>query len=138
MPLLSLPKILLQKPYTEVSYDEENRVIITKWKGSLNVEQVRATLVFKAAFIEQHQVSKNLNDHTELKVLSPEVQQYLVEEGHVALEQVGLRKIAVKLARDIFAQATVRRVNKAENTEKLQIEVFSSYEEAYDWLMDEG
>ncbi|AHM60943.1 hypothetical protein D770_13445 [Flammeovirgaceae bacterium 311] len=129
------PKILLQESFSEVSFDEEHKVIITKWKGALALEQVRSTLDFKTDFIREHGVRNNLNDHTELKVLSPEVQQYLVEEGHFSLERVGLRKIAVKLAKDIFAQATVRRVNKIEKYGQLEIEVFSNYEDAYAWLL---
>ncbi|WP_224994509.1 hypothetical protein [Cesiribacter sp. SM1] len=130
-------RLLIVEPYTEVSYDEQNRVIITKWKGSLELEQVRSTLEFKANFIREHGIRYNLNDHSELKVLLPEVQQYLIEEGHPLLERVGLRKIAVKLAKDIFAQATVRKVNRVENYDRLQIEVFSNYEDAYAWLLSD-
>ncbi len=128
-------RLLLEKPYVELGYDEEHQVLITKWKGSLDVAQVRSIIEFKVDFIRDHDIRYNLNDHTALKVLSPEVQQYLVEEGHIALEKAGLRKIAVKLAKDIFAQATVRKVNRVEYYNKLQIKVFSNYEDAYDWLL---
>lgn len=130
-------ELLLEKSYVELGYDEERKVLITKWRGSLTIEQVRSTLEFKADFIREHSIKYNLNDHTELRVLSPEVQHYLVEEGHFSLERVGLKKIAVKLAKDIFAQATVRRVNKIEKYGELEIEVFSNYEDAYAWLLNE-
>lgn len=130
-------RLLLEKPYVELSYDEEHKVLITKWKGLLDLEQVRSTIEFGIEFVREHGIRYNLNDHTALKVLSPGVQQYLVEEGHLGLEKAGLRKIAVKLAKDIFAQATVRKVNRVENYDNLQIQVFSSYEDAYDWLLNE-
>lgn len=129
------PKILLQKPYIELSIDEENRVIIARWKGALTVAEVQEGCKLMTAYIREHHLKHHLSDHTELKALAPEVQEYLSGEWFFEVEQEGLRKIAVRLAKDIFAQATVRRVNTLVQYGALQIEVFPSFEAAYDWLL---
>jgi hypothetical protein len=50
------------------------------------------------------------------------------------LEQNGLRKVAVLLSEDIFAQATVSNVNTKATVGKLQINSFGSANKAHDWL----
>lgn len=86
-------------------------------------------------FIREQNLQQHLSDHTDLKVLSAEVQDYLAGEWFFEVEKEGLRKVAVRLAKDIFAQATVRKVNRSERYRDLQIESFTSCEEAYDWLL---
>jgi hypothetical protein len=50
------------------------------------------------------------------------------------MEQAGLRKLAVQLSEDIFAQATVNNVNTKSNAGKLQINTFGSANKALAWL----
>ncbi len=128
--------LLFKRPFVEILFDEINKIVITRWKGTLTIEQVHEVVLFKEAFIRKNEIKHNLNDHLELNVLSPELQQYLEDDGHPILRRAGLRKIAVRLAKDIFAQATVRKVNKKEEIgEGLAIAVFPSYKDAYAWLL---
>lgn len=133
----SLPgsRLLLSKPYAEILFDEKNRIIVARWIGDLQVQDVRSGCELMKDFIKKNAVVNHLSDHKELKVLSPEVQEYLVTAWFSEVERLGLRKIAVRLAKDIFAQATVRSVNRKEKYGDLEIEAFPSCEEAVQWLL---
>ena len=133
--LLQGSRLLLRKPYAEILFDEENRIIVARWIGDLEVHNVRDGCEFMIDFIKINAVVKHLSDHTELKVLSPEVQEYLVTTWFFEVERVGLRKVAVRVAKDIFTQATVRSVNRKEKYGGLEIEAFPSFEEARQWLL---
>jgi hypothetical protein len=85
-------------------------------------------------FIKQNRLSLHLSEQTELKVLSKDVQEYLVTDFFPEAEQAGLRKLAVQLSEDIFAQATVANVNTKSSSGKLQINSFGSAQKAFDWL----
>ena len=130
-------RLLLKKPFTEISLDEKNQVIIARWKGILSLEDVQEGCRFMTAIIREHKLQRHLSDHRELRVLSPAVQQYLSGEWFFEVEQEGLRKIGARLAKDIFAQATVRRVNTLELYGKLEIQNFTTCEAVYDWLLAE-
>lgn len=128
-------KLLLNKSFIEVSLDERHRVIVAKWKGTLSLEQVQEGCQFMTTFIREHSLRHHLSDHTSLESLAPEVQEYLINEWFFEVEKEGLQKVAVRLAKNIFAQATVRRVNRVEKYGELEIETFPSYESAYAWLL---
>jgi hypothetical protein len=85
-------------------------------------------------FARQNRVTLHLSEQTELRVLSKEVQEYLVGTCIPELEQHGIRKLAVLVAEDIFAQATVSNVNTKAVAGKLQINTFGSAYKAHDWL----
>lgn len=133
--LLPEARLLLTKPYAEISLDERHQVIIARWKGVLNIDDVQEGCRFITGIIREHRLQRHLSDHKELRVLSPAVQHYLSGEWFFEVEQVGLRKIGVRLAKDIFAQATVRRVNTLELYGSLEIQNFTSCKAVYDWLL---
>ena len=127
-------QVLLSKPYAEISYDAAKKVIIAQWKGFLTLDQVKEGCVVLDSFIEKNNIENHLSDHTHLKVLSKDVQGFLTSEWFAKVEGLGLRKIAVKVAEDVFAQATVKKVNTEQKLGNMTIETFGSYPAAYEWL----
>lgn len=127
-------KPIMNESYVEISFDEANKVIIAKWKGFLNLAQVKNGCEAMNKYITDKNVQLHLSDHSQLKVLSKEVQNYLVGTWFSQVEALGLRKIAVKLAEDVFAQATVNNVNTTQKTGNLTIDSFGDNQTAYAWL----
>lgn len=127
---------LLSDTYVDISHDEINNIVIAQWKGTLSLEQVMHGCQLVSALVKERGLQAHLSDHTDLKKLTPEVQAYLTDVWFKEVEGVGLKKLAVRLAKDIFAQATVRRVNTLEQYGQLRIEVFPSLEQAYAWLQE--
>lgn len=128
--------LLLQNASTEIRVDEQHGIILAVWRGALTLEQVQTGCNFMTRYIAENRIKYHLSDHTALKQLSADVQAYLSDHWFYAVERAGLRKLAVKLADDIFAQATVRKVNKQERYGHLAIEDFATYARAYAWLLE--
>ena len=127
-------QVLMKESYVEISYHVEDRIIIAKWKGFLTVDQVKKGCEVINQQVAKHKLSKHLSDHSQLKVLGKEVQEYLGGTWFNQVEQLGLRKLAVNLAEDVFAQATVKKVNGQQKFGQMTIDTFGSYESAFKWL----
>lgn len=127
---------LMKAPYVDISIDNSNNVIIAKWIGFLKPEDVKAGCAFMTKQIKEKSLSTHLSDHRELKVLSKEVQDYLTKEWFPEVEKIGLRKVGAVVAEDVFAAATVSKVNKEAQVGKLSINMFNSETECVKWLLN--
>lgn len=126
-------QVLLKESYVKVTYRADG-VIVAEWKGYLTVEHVGRGCELMSTYIRDHQLTKHLSDHSELKILGKEVQEYLSKIWFNEVDALGLKKIAVKLAEDIFAQATVKKVNTQQKYGDLVIDTFGTYTAANKWL----
>jgi hypothetical protein len=126
---------VLKESFVHISFDAQNRIIYAKWTGFLKIDDTKRACRVLIDFIRQNRISLHLSEQTELKVLSKEVQDYLVNNFFPEMEQAGLRKLAVQLSEDIFAQATVTNVNTKSSSGKLQINSFGSGHKALEWLL---
>lgn len=123
---------VMKEKFVEISFDDENRIITAQWIGYLRLDDVKTGCKRMTEFVSKNRVTKHISNQRELKVLSKEVQAYLAEDWFPEVVGVGLKKLAVLISSDIFAQATVSSVNtKAGN---LQICTFHSETDAIAWL----
>ena len=123
---------IMKENFVEISFDEENRIITAQWIGYLRPDNVKAGCRKMTEFVSKNKISKHISNQTQLKVLSKEVQAYLTEEWFPEVISAGLKKIAILIASDIFAQATVSHVNT--KVGNLQISTFHREEDAIQWL----
>ena len=134
MSVVVASQIVMKECFVEITYRAEDRIIIAKWKGFLTLDQVKNGCEVINQQVIKFKLTKHLSDHSQLKVLGKDVQEYLSSVWFNQVEQLGLRKIAVNLAEDVFAQATVRKVNGENKFGKLVIDSFGSHESAFKWL----
>ncbi|SDL54976.1 hypothetical protein SAMN05421823_106293 [Catalinimonas alkaloidigena] len=130
--------VIFSEKYVEIAFDAENQIIIAVWKGYLQLDDVRQGCDVLIEYIRQHRLINHLSDQTELRELSPEVQKYLVDEVFPAMGEAGLRKIAILVSADIFAQATVEEVNH-DTESKVGLIEFKTFHTPTDcllWLND--
>jgi hypothetical protein len=125
---------LLNESFVEIYFDKEANTIVASWKGFLTVEQVKTGCSFLTDYIIKHKLSSHLSDHTGLRILSKDVQEYLTGTWFNEVEKAGIRKIAVKIAADVFTQATVQTVNTKQQYGAMAIETFRSTADALNWL----
>lgn len=137
MSLVVAGKVLMRESYVEINLQEDEGVIVARWKGFLTVEQVKRGCGLMSRVIAEKNISRHLSDHTDLKLLRKEVQEYLSSTWFHEVEALGLRKLAVKTAVDLFAKATVQKVNTEQPYGELRIDTFRSYEAAKKWLQAE-
>jgi hypothetical protein len=126
----------MKTSYVDIFLDQSNNVIYAKWIGFLKPEEVRKGCAFMTMYVKDNLVKSHLSDHRELRVLSREVQDYLTKEWFPEVEKVGLTKVGAVVADDVFAAATVSKVNKEAQVGKLTINMFNSETECVKWLLN--
>lgn len=125
---------ILKEKFVEMSFDPENKIVEAKWIGFLKEEEVRKACKVMINFIGKNKITKHLSDQTQLKVLSKEVQNYLVGECFPELDKQGLKKVAVLVSEDVFAQATVNNVNTKSQMGGLTFGTFNSKNKSIEFL----
>lgn len=127
---------LLKDKFCHISYDKVNGIVITKWIGFLKMEDLKKGIGVMLDCVKNNKVKYNLSDQTEMKVLSNDVQQYLVGEVFPELDRLGLRRLAVCVGEDIFAQMAVNNVNAKLTMGNVAINTFNSKDKCYNWLLE--
>ncbi len=125
---------VFQEAYCEV-LEGSNGIIYARWNGFLKPEQVKNGCAKITEHAKNNKITVHLSDHRNLKVLSKEVQEYLAKEWFPEVEKIGMRKIAALVAPDLFAKATVDKVNKDAHVGNLVIRTFESEDECIKWLL---
>ena len=128
--------LLMKQPFVEIAYDKSNKILVAKWIGFLKIEDARAGCSFMTKFVKENLISGHLSDHRQLKVLSKEVQDYLTMTWFPEVEKVGLKRVGAVVADDVFAAASVGKVNKAGQLGNLKIDMFNSETECVKWLLN--
>lgn len=127
---------LMKASYVDIQFDESNSVIVAKWIGFLKPDEIKKGCSFMTKYIKDNKIKIHLSDHRDLKVLSKEAQDYLTREWFPEVEKVGLVKVGAVVAEDVFAAATVSKVNKEGQVGKLSINMFNSELECFKWLLN--
>lgn len=133
MELKAATKKVFTKPYVEISFDEESKVLIARWIGFLSIENIKAGCAELTSYIKQNNIKNHLSDHTRLKILSKDAQEFLGGTWFPEVSALGLKKVAVLVSDDVFAQATVNNVNKT-TVGKLEMNTLPSEKQCMDWL----
>ena len=127
-------KTLVKEKFVEISVDETHNIVIAKWVGYLRLEDLKKGCDELVKIVKQHEITKHISDQVNMKVLSKEAQEHLVQKVFPLLDQHGLRKLAVFVSNDVFAQATVNKVNTEVQMGNVQINTFNAYKDCVDWL----
>ena len=125
-------KTLVKENFVEISIDEINQIVIAKWVGYLRLEDIKKGCDGLVKVVKQHEIAKHISDQVDMKVLSKEAQDHLVQKVFPLLDQHGLRKLAVFVSNDVFAQATVNKVNTEVQMGNVQINTFNAYKDCLD------
>ncbi len=126
--------IVMDKNFVKIFYEAENSTIVAKWMGYLKKDMVKEGMDEIIKYAEENGIKRHLSNQLELKILSSEVQQYLVEEVFPAVSKAGISKIAVLVSDDVFAHVTVDKVNNEMTVGDLTIQTFSSSGACAKWL----
>jgi hypothetical protein len=129
-------KSLMNEPFVNIYLDNANNVIVAKWIGFLKPQDVKKGCSFMTKYIKENGLRHHLSDHRQLKVLSKEVQDYLTQVWFPEVEKIGLRKVGAVVAEDVFAAATVSKVNKEGQVGNLSINMFDSEPKCVNWLLN--
>lgn len=127
---------LLKEPFVNILFDKNTNLITAEWIGFLKVDEVKKGCSFMTKYIKDYNLRSHLSDHRQLKVLSKEVQDYLTMIWFPEVEKVGLTKVGAVVSEDVFAAATVKKVNSEAKVGRLTINMFNSEIDCQKWLLN--
>jgi len=127
---------IFKENYCRIFFDHDEEILHAQWLGFLKSDQVRKGCAIMTDYIENQNVKGHLSDHRELRVLAKEVQDYLTEEWFPEVEKAGLARVAALVSEDVFAKATVDKVNTTAKVGSLVIKTFNSYDNCVTWLSE--
>lgn len=127
---------LVKEPFVNILFDNDSKLITAEWIGFLKLDEVKKGCTFMTRYIKDNNLRSHLSDHRQRKVLSKEVQDYLTITWFPEVEKVGLTKVGAVVAEDVFAAATVKKVNSEAKVGRLTINLFNSEMECRKWLLN--
>lgn len=125
----------MKEPFVEIILDD-NKILIARWIGFLKTDEVKKGCQFMTKYVKDKGITAHQSDHRRLRVLSKEVQDYLTQTWFGEVEKVGLKKLGAVLSEDVFAAATVNKVNTEAKIGKMTILSFNSEKECTNWLLN--
>ncbi len=129
--------------YYSVEYLPEHHILFSEWFGSyLLVEEVKEGALLGLEKMKEYQVTKLLNDNTNLEGTWDEANDWIAQEWMPKAIEAGLMKFAHILAPDIFGQLAAEFMG--DNAKKLeeetknvfQMRMFGDLESAKKWLLE--
>jgi hypothetical protein len=124
---------LFKEKFATVEYNPQTKHLTARWKGFLRTEDVKKVCHVLLEAVHTYKVKQHLSDQTEMLVLSPEIQAYVAQKVLPEMEKSGLRKMAVQVSENVFAQAAAQNVHSI-YVGKLGISTFTSQAECTEWL----
>ncbi len=117
-----------------VRWDEPSKTVVVEWDGWANTAEFSGLLDAEVKALENHSGSKLLADCRRQRVLNPADQDRADEEWVPRVLDAGLKRFAVVLPESEMAAAHLRdRLGKVSKT-AMQIDYFTTVEEAREWL----
>lgn len=120
--------------YHNVSWDTDNKIIVTRWKAFATSTQFREVARKRIELIKTKKAKKMLLDLSLFRGITPSDQIWMREINIPNAIHVGMNRIAVISPDDIFGKASFNNIwNKIERDDILY-KTFTIETEAINWL----
>lgn len=110
------------------------RALKLKFSGFLKVANLASVQAFMDTFTRTHPCELLLIDHSGLKVLSKEVQDYMSNTINTIANK-GVKRMALIEAEDVFAKAGFEKLHREVNADRVPRVLFQSEKAAEEWLL---
>jgi len=120
-------------------YDVSTNAAIGTFIGFLSPDEFKTIANQLLNIIETKKIKKQLNDVKQMKVLKPEVQEWLNTVWFPKAQKIGLRYFAFVVPDDIFGKMSMDGANKnASKVFDIEIQYFNTLENAKNWLISKN
>lgn len=120
-------------------YDVSTNAAIGTFIGFLSPDEFKTIANQLLNIIETKKIKKQLNDVKQMKVLKPEVQEWLNTVWFPKAQKIGLRYFAFVVPDDIFGKMSMDGANKnASKVFDIEIQYFNTLENAKNWLISKS
>lgn len=124
---------------TNAVYDSRTNAAIGTFVGFLTPDEFKAVANQLISILETKRLKKQLNDIKQMKVLKPEVQEWLNTDWFPRAQKIGLKYFAFVVPDDIFGKMSMDGANKnAQNAFGMEIQYFNNLEAAKNWLISKN
>ena len=124
---------------TNAVYDSRTNAAIGTFVGFLTPDEFKAVANQLLGILETKRLKKQLNDIKQMKVLKPEVQEWLNTDWFPRAQKIGLKYFAFVVPDDIFGKMSMDGANKnAQNAFGMEIQYFNNLDAAKNWLISKN
>lgn len=102
------------------------------WKGFFKLDNpvFLKDMKYSVDFIREKRIKVMISDHTNLKVVTPEVLTWIHKNWYAPAAKYGLKAEAVLEAESVFAKLTLEKMIESKKLSNIMALKFSSFEEA--------
>jgi len=120
-------------------YDIKTNAAIGTFIGFLSPDEFKTIAIQLLNIIDAKKLKKQLNDVKRMKVLKPEVQEWLNTIWFPKAKSIGLRYFAFVVPDDIFGKLSMEGANKnATDAFGIEVQYFNSLDNAKNWLISKN
>ena len=124
---------------TNAVYDSRTNAAIGTFVGFLTPDEFKTVANQLLGILETKRLKKQLNDIKQMKVLKPEVQEWLNTDWFPRAQKIGLKYFAFVVPDDIFGKMSMDGANKnAQNAFGMEIQYFNNVDAATNWLISKN
>ena len=124
---------------TNAVYDSRTNAAIGTFVGFLTPDEFKTVANQLLGILETKRLKKQLNDIKQMKVLKPEVQEWLNTDWCPRAQKIGLKYFAFVVPDDIFGKMSMDGANKnAQNAFGMEIQYFNNLDAAKNWLISKN
>lgn len=127
--------IQFQNEFVVVELVDNATAIVLSWKGYIPSAVYREALEKSLEIAKKHKITNWISDIRHMKILEPEDRLWVSSEWLTkAVSADCYKRQAVIMAKDIFAGASARSIISAALNQQIEVQNFTSLEEAKEWL----
>jgi len=127
--------IILDTPYAELSFNQENQLAMIRWKGKATSEEYRNAFNVLLDFQNKQTITRYISDIRKQAIISPVDRKWFETVAMPRAIQQGLKAATVIFDGNAFKKYYINVIINATNKYGLPMKVFNDLEEAKLWLM---
>jgi len=121
-------------PYLLLQYNEQEKYIVANWQHFPLSEEFRVGMDHLIRLMEEKKIGKVLTDTRKMGAISPDDQDWSINEWLPRAFKAGYRRIAIVISEDIFNQMSVEDIMSRVKGVDFVTQYFPSLEEGRKWL----
>ncbi len=132
--------IIFNNKYVEFNFDKENSIFRMNWKTkteNASQEDFKAWNREVVENIELYNPKNVLSDNRNyLFIIVPELQEWSVVNIFVPMQKAGVRKLAMLLSPELFAQVSLEQFADEYGKDDIVVKYFNDENQATNWLSE--
>lgn len=124
--------LYFEAPHILIQWDEVGKIVVVEWRGFFPSDKMRSGAEKVLELIKEKKAAKMLTDTSKSRVVSPEDQNWIVNDWRPRAIKAGIYYMASVVPQDIIAQMAMNRLSTL--LKDVETGYFSTVAEAKAWL----